>query len=63
VQSDESELSAGWMSKSGRTELSIFLEWQNPIIGHLQHHLRDPSRDHIHGRIYRVTLFRKKAPA
>jgi glucose/arabinose dehydrogenase/lysophospholipase L1-like esterase len=31
-----------------------FLEWQNPIIGHLQHHLRDPSRDHIHGRIYRV---------
>jgi glucose/arabinose dehydrogenase/lysophospholipase L1-like esterase len=32
-----------------------FLEWQNPIIGHLQHHLRDPSRDHIHGRIYRVS--------
>jgi len=32
-----------------------FLEWQNPIIGHLQHHLRDPNRDHIHGRIYRVS--------
>ncbi len=32
-----------------------FLEWQNPIIGHMQHHLRDPSRDHLHGRIYRVT--------
>jgi len=32
-----------------------FLEWQNPIIGHMQHHLRDPSRDHIHGRIYRIT--------
>ncbi len=32
-----------------------FLEWQNPLIGHLQHHLRDPNRDHIHGRIYRVS--------
>jgi glucose/arabinose dehydrogenase/lysophospholipase L1-like esterase len=32
-----------------------FLDWQNPIIGHLQHHLRDPSRDHTHGRVYRVT--------
>ncbi|MGV3774176.1 MAG: PVC-type heme-binding CxxCH protein [Verrucomicrobiales bacterium] len=32
-----------------------FLDWQNAIIGHLQHHLRDPSRDKVHGRIYRVT--------
>jgi len=32
-----------------------FLDWQNPIIGHLQHHLRDPNRDHTHGRIYRIT--------
>jgi len=39
-----------------------FLEWQNPIIGHLQHHLRDPSRDHIHGRIYRVSSEGKPAP-
>jgi len=31
------------------------LDWQNPIIGHMQHNLRDPSRDHLHGRIYRVT--------
>jgi len=31
------------------------LDWQNPIIGHMQHNLRDPSRDHQHGRIYRVT--------
>ena len=30
-------------------------DWHNPIIGHLQHHLRDPNRDHDHGRIYRVT--------
>lgn len=32
-----------------------FLDWHNPIIGHLQHHIRDPSRDHSHGRVYRVT--------
>jgi len=31
-----------------------FTDWQNPIIGHMQHNLRDPSRDHIHGRVYRV---------
>jgi len=32
-----------------------FLDWHNPIIGHMQHNLRDTSRDHEHGRIYRVT--------
>jgi putative heme-binding domain-containing protein len=32
-----------------------FVDWQNPIIGHMQHNLRDPSRDHAHGRVYRVT--------
>ncbi|HLJ11872.1 MAG TPA: PVC-type heme-binding CxxCH protein [Planctomycetaceae bacterium] len=32
-----------------------FLDWQNPIIGHMQHNLRDPSRDRTHGRVYRVT--------
>lgn len=31
-----------------------FLDWCNPIIGHMQHHLRDPNRDHEHGRVYRV---------
>ncbi len=31
------------------------LDWANSIIGHMQHHLRDPNRDHIHGRIYRIT--------
>lgn len=30
------------------------LDWQNPLIGHMQHNLRDPSRDHLHGRIYRI---------
>jgi putative heme-binding domain-containing protein len=32
-----------------------FTDWQNPIIGHMQHNLRDPSRDRKHGRVYRVT--------
>ncbi len=31
-----------------------FTDWQNPVIGHMQHNLRDPSRDKIHGRVYRV---------
>jgi len=31
-----------------------FTDWQNPIIGHMQHNLRDPSRDNLHGRVYRV---------
>lgn len=31
------------------------LDWHNAIIGHMQHHLRDPNRDPIHGRIYRIT--------
>jgi len=29
-------------------------DWQNAIIGHMQHNVRDPSRDHQHGRIYRM---------
>jgi putative heme-binding domain-containing protein len=33
-----------------------FLDWQNPIIGHMQHNLRDPSRNHSHGRIYRIAF-------
>lgn len=32
-----------------------FLDWHNAIIGHMQHHIRDPNRDHEHGRIYRIT--------
>lgn len=30
-------------------------DWSNAIIGHMQHNMRDPNRDHQHGRIYRVT--------
>ena len=32
-----------------------FSDWYNPLIGHMQHNLRDPSRDKKHGRVYRVT--------
>lgn len=32
-----------------------FLDWHNPIIGHMQHHLRDPNRDARYGRIYRLS--------
>ena len=30
-------------------------DWHNVIIGHMQHNVRDPNRDHTHGRIYRMT--------
>ena len=32
-----------------------FSDWQNVIIGHMQHNIRDPNRDHEHGRVYRMT--------
>jgi len=31
-------------------------DWSNPIIGHMQHNIRDPNRDHDHGRVYRITV-------
>ncbi len=31
------------------------VDWHKALIGHLQHNLRDPSRDSSHGRIWRVT--------
>lgn len=30
-------------------------DWHNILIGHMQHNARDPLRDHVHGRIYRLT--------
>jgi putative heme-binding domain-containing protein len=33
-----------------------FTDWHNPVIGHMQHNLRDPSRDRSHGRVYRVVM-------
>jgi len=32
-----------------------FIDWHNILIGHMQHNARDPLRDHVHGRVYRVT--------
>ena len=29
-------------------------DWHNVIIGHMQHNIRDPNRDHKRGRIYRM---------
>lgn len=29
-------------------------DWQNVIIGHMQHNIRDPNRDKTHGRIFRM---------
>jgi len=35
---------------------SLFVaDWHNILIGHMQHNARDPLRDHVHGRIYRIT--------
>jgi glucose/arabinose dehydrogenase len=31
------------------------VDWYNPLIGHMQHSLRDPKRDVEHGRIWRIT--------
>ncbi len=29
-------------------------DWHNVIIGHMQHNVRDPNRDHKHGRVFRM---------
>lgn len=35
---------------------SLYLiDWSNVLIGHMQHNARDPHRDHVHGRVYRIT--------
>ena len=35
---------------------SLYLvDWHNVLIGHMQHSARDPLRDHVHGRVYRIT--------
>jgi hypothetical protein len=31
-----------------------FGDWANPLIGHMQYSQRDPNRDHVHGRVYRL---------
>ena len=36
------------------------VDWYNPIINHGERALRDPLRDHTHGRIWRLTYKHKK---
>ncbi|MBS0207682.1 MAG: HEAT repeat domain-containing protein [Planctomycetes bacterium] len=31
------------------------VDWYNPLVGHMQHSVRDPNRDHTHGRVWRIT--------
>jgi putative heme-binding domain-containing protein len=31
-----------------------FVDWANPLIGHMQYSQRDPNRDHVSGRVYRL---------
>lgn len=31
------------------------VDWHNVLVGHMQHSARDPLRDHVHGRVYRIT--------
>jgi mono/diheme cytochrome c family protein/glucose/arabinose dehydrogenase len=31
------------------------IDWHNVLIGHMQHNARDPLRDHVHGRVFRIT--------
>ncbi|MCG6155532.1 PVC-type heme-binding CxxCH protein [Rubinisphaera margarita] len=30
------------------------LDWFNPLVGHMQHSVRDPNRDSQHGRVWRI---------
>ncbi len=48
--------SAPSISTSHRTASLYILDWFNPLIGHMQHSIRDPNRDHTHGRVWRITL-------
>lgn len=38
-----------------------FVDWFNPLIGHMQHSIRDPKRDHSHGRVWRVSYVGEEA--
>lgn len=40
--------------KFGPDGALYIVDWFNPLIGHMQHNLRDPNRDQSHGRIWRV---------
>ena len=34
-------------------------DWFNPLVGHMQHSIRDPNRDQTHGRIWRISYQKK----
>ena len=40
--------------KIGPDGTLYFGDWCNALIGHMQYSQRDPNRDHMHGRIYRL---------
>jgi mono/diheme cytochrome c family protein/lysophospholipase L1-like esterase/sugar lactone lactonase YvrE len=42
-------------AKFGSDGALYISDWQNVIIGHMQHNIRDPKRDKKHGRIFRMT--------
>src|SRR4030095_11975931 len=44
-----------WAVKRGPDAAIYFSDWHNPIIGHMQHNLRDPNRNRVYGRVYRIT--------
>jgi hypothetical protein len=50
---DENFRPSGVACAAGWFDLRARLAQQ--LIGHMQHHIRDPNRDYTHGRIYRVT--------
>lgn len=45
--------------KFGNDGAMYVADWCNAIIGHMQHNIRDPSRDHEHGRVYRITAINR----
>ena len=54
VKSDDPNFRPSAMSVAPDGSI-YFLDWHKPLIGHMQHHMRDPNRDKTHGRIYRIT--------
>lgn len=41
--------------KFGPDGALYIVDWYNPLIGHMQYSIRDPGRNHFHGRIWRIT--------
>ncbi|RFC47453.1 MAG: Lysophospholipase L1/Azurin [Verrucomicrobia bacterium] len=46
-------------SEFGEDGALYIADWQNVIIGHMQHNVRDPNRDKKHGRVYRMVNTQK----